>query len=160
MTKAITRNIRTGSELSQAVVFLQNQSSFPLQMIIKPGKEPRSIQQNRLAFQWYKDAAEQGDHSPEEYRALCKLWYGVPILRAEDDEFRAKYDKVVKQMPYETKLALMDEPFDFPVSRLMSVKQMTRYLDKIWFHFSSKGFQLTDPALIGIDDYAKWERAA
>ncbi|MET3998843.1 hypothetical protein ABIE60_000818 [Marinobacterium sp. MBR-109] len=25
-------------------------------------------------------------------------------------------------------------------------------------HFTGKGFQLTDPAMMGIDDYSKWER--
>ena len=159
MAKAVTRNIRTASELNQAVIFLQNQSKFPLQLTLKPGKEPRSSQQNRLAFQWYKDAAEQGDHTAAEYRCLCKLHFGIPIMRTDDD-FRAKYDRVVKPMPYETKLALMDEPFNFPVTSLMSVKQFTQYLDRMWHHFTGKGFQLTDPTMMGIDDYSKWEREA
>lgn len=158
MAKSVTRNIRTASELNQAALLLQNQSKFPLQMVLKPGKEPRSSQQNRLAFQWYKDAAEQGDHTAEEYRCLCKLHFGIPIMR-QDDDFRAKYDRVVKPMPYGTKLALMDEPFNFPVTSLMSVKQFTRYLDRIWHHFTSKGFRLTDPAMMGIDDYMKWDRS-
>lgn len=159
MGKAITRNIRTASELNQAVLFLQNQSVFPLQMTLKPGKEPRSSQQNRLAFQWYKDAADQGDHSAEEYRCLCKLHFGVPILR-EDPEFRERYDAVIKPLAYEVKLAMMGDPFNFPVTSLMSVKQFTQYLDRVWHHFTGRGYQLTDPAMMGIDDYEKWERVA
>jgi hypothetical protein len=157
LSKAVTRTIKSASDLNMAVAFLQNQSVFPLQMVLKPGKEPRSAQQNRLAFQWYKDAADQGDHTAAEYRCLCKLHFGIPIMR-EDDEFRAKYDAVIKPLAYEIKLALMDEPFNFPVTSLMSVKQFTRYLDRIWHHFTSKGFRLTDPAMLGIDDYSKWER--
>lgn len=155
--KTVNRCIKSYSDLQQTVTFLNNQSQFPLQITIKAGKEPRSVQQNRLAFQWYKDAAEQGDHTAEEYRSLCKLWFGIPIMR-EDDDFRAKYDRVIKGLPYETKLSLMDEPFNFPVTSLMSVKQFTRYLDRVWNHFSDKGYQLTDPALMGIDDYQAWAR--
>lgn len=155
--KTVNRCIKSYSDLQQTVTFLNNQSQFPLQITIKAGKEPRSAQQNRLAFQWYKDAAEQGDSTAPQYRAQCKLWFGVPIMR-EDEDFRIKYDEVIKGLPYETKIALMDEPFNFPITSLMNVKQFTRYLDCVWNHFSDKGFQLTDPSLLGIDDYEAWAR--
>jgi hypothetical protein len=159
VSKQITRNVKTFSELNQAILLLENQTKFPLQLVIKPGKEPRSQQQNRLALQWYKDLESQGDQTAAEYRCVCKLELGIPILR-EDDEFRTKYDRVIKHLDYETKLAMMDEPFNFPVTSLMSVKQFTRYLDSIWYRYTCKGIQLTDPSLLGIDDYQKWARAA
>lgn len=156
--RQITRNIRSASELNQAALLLQNQSKFPLQMVLKPGKEPRSSQQNRLQFQWFNDAEQQGDDTAIGYRAYCKLHIGVPILRAEDEEFRAVYDAIIKPAPYEHKLMMMREPIDLPVTSRMSIKQFTKYLDAVWHHFTSKGFQLTDPAMMGIDDYSKWER--
>lgn len=110
----------------------------------------RSLPQNRLQMQWCNEAALQGDHTAEEYRAYCKLHLGVPILR-EDEDFMAKYDQVIKPLPYETKLALMAEPFDFPVSRLMSTPQMKRYLDAMYQHFTGLGFRLTDPNWQGWD---------
>ncbi len=39
----------------------------------------------------------------------------------------------------------MQVPFDFGVTRLMSVKQQTAYLDAIHRHFSEQGVVLTDP---------------
>lgn len=155
--KTITRSIKSFSELQQTITFLNNQSKFPLQVTIKPGKEPRRAKQNRLAFQWYKDAAEQGDQTMEQYRCECKLRLGVPIMR-EDDDFRVKYDQVIKELPYVTKLALMGDPFNFPITSLMTVTQFTQYLDSVWNHFCNQGFQLTDPNLLGIDDYEEWAR--
>jgi hypothetical protein len=92
------------------------------------------------------EIAEQlGDRTPEEVRGYCKLTIGVPILRAENEAFRERYDAIVKPLPYEQKLALMMEPLDFPITRLMSTKQATAYLDGVHRHFSEKGIVLTDP---------------
>jgi hypothetical protein len=93
-----------------------------------------------------REAAEQfGDRTAENVRGWGKLHHGVPILRAESDEYRARYDKVFKPLDYETKLELMQEPFDFPVTRLMNVSQKTRYLDAIHRALSEMGVCLTDP---------------
>jgi hypothetical protein len=105
----------------------------------------RSIEQNRLQRLWLNEAAEQGDHTAEEYRAYCKLTLGVPILRAENEEFAEQYDRLVKPLPYETKLQLMMEPIDFPVTRLMTSKQKSTYLDQMFRLFEGMGFRLTDP---------------
>lgn len=124
--------------------FLEGQ---PLPLTVSIGKGgKRSLKQNRLQRQWINEIAEQlGDQTPEEVRGLCKLQFGVPILRAENEEFRAKYDAVVRPLPYETKIALMQEPLDFPVSRLLTTRQATNYLDAIHRHFSERGIVLTDP---------------
>ena len=106
----------------------------------------RSLAQNRLGRQWCNEIAEQlGDRTAEEVRAECKLTHGVPILRAENDHFCEKYDKTVKPLPYETKLAIMAEPLDMPVTRLMTTKQKTAYLDAIHRHYTEQGCKLTSP---------------
>ena len=46
----------------------------------------------------------------------------------------------------------MAEPFDFPVTRLMTVKQHKRYLDAIYVHYTGLGFGLTDPENLWSDD--------
>jgi hypothetical protein len=51
----------------------------------------------------------------------------------------------VRPLPYTQKLALMMEPLDFPITRLMTTKQATAYLDGVHRHFSEKGIVLTDP---------------
>ena len=112
--------------------------------VSKGGK--RSVKQNRLQMLWLNEISQQKeDTTVEEIRAYCKLTIGVPILRAENETFREKYDAVVKRLPYEQKIALMMEPLDFPVTRLMSTKQATAYLDGLHRHFSEKGITLTDP---------------
>lgn len=106
----------------------------------------RSNEQNRLQRLWVKEIAEQlGDQTPEEIRGYCKLTMGVPILRRDDDRFREKYDEAFKPLGYEQKLALMMEPFDFAVTRLMTTAQKTEYLNEIVRHFATQGCVLTQP---------------
>jgi hypothetical protein len=124
--------------------FLEDQPLPVTVALTKGGK--RSLRQNKLQRLWINEIAEQlADQSPEEVRGYCKLTIGVPILRAENDTFRERYDAIVRPLPYEQKLALMMEPLDFPISRLMTTKQATAYLDGIHRHFSEKGIVLTDP---------------
>lgn len=105
----------------------------------------RSGAQNRLSQRWYSDAARQlGDRTHEDLRAECKLRFGVPILRAENEAFRLSYDRIMKHLPYEAKLEAV-KAFDLPVTRLMSVKQMTAYMDEVQREFSRQGVWLTDP---------------
>ena len=81
----------------------------------------------------------------EEVRAYCKLTIGIPILRAESELFAQKYDEHIRRLPYETKLAMMAEPFDFPVTRLMTTAQKTRYLDEVQRHFGAQGVVFSSP---------------
>ena len=151
--KTITRTIKTLSEMHKLCKYLQQIGDYPVNVTIKPGQEPRSSKQNRLFWQWMQDLEAQGDQTSQEYRAECKLHYGVPILRAENESFRQQYDQHVKPLPYESKLAIMVEPIDFPVTRLMTVKQEKQMLDVIWNHFTGLGFQLTDPGSLGLEQY-------
>lgn len=111
----------------------------PFHITVKEGDEPRRDRQNRFAFEAYKQVAKiLGDRDAEEVRAETKLRVGVPIMRVDDD-FREKYDTHVKGLPYETKLALMVEPFDFPVTRMMSVKQMADYITRMLAYWDAQG---------------------
>jgi hypothetical protein len=139
----VQRIIETEQDRHMLFRFLEGQK-LPMTVDIKAGGR-RTAKQNRLQRQWMNEIAMQSDMTPEEARGYCKLHFGVPILREEDGEFREKYDRVVKPLDYETKLMLMQEPFDFPVTRLMTVKQHTVYLDAVYQHFAARGFDLTDP---------------
>lgn len=113
---------------------------------IEPEKDARTAAQNRLQHKWHLEAAQQlRDESAEDKRAYCKAHFGLPILLAEDEKFRAEYDRVMRPLPYETKLALMKAPFDLPVTRLMTVEQKCRYLDAVQAHYTSQGVRLTLP---------------
>lgn len=108
--------------------------------------EKRSLPQNALSFALYKQIGQQvDDQSIKDIRAECKLVHGIPILRAASDEFRDLYDRVVKPHDYETKLALMCEPVDFPVTSLMNKKQFSEYVDTIIRHYSQQGIVIVHP---------------
>lgn len=116
---------------------------LPVTVTVRKGAR-RSTEQNRLQRLWMTEIGEQLGMSPEEARGYCKLTIGVPIMR-EDDAFRERYDSMVKPLPYETKIALMMEPFDFAVTRHMTTEQKARYLDEIQRHFAQQGVMLTQP---------------
>lgn len=87
----------------------------------------RSSLQNALSHTWYEQiATELREDTPVDVKAECKLRYGVPILRAEEPEFRDAYDAVLKPLSYEAKLRAMHY---WPVTSLMSTTQLSQYLD-------------------------------
>jgi len=119
---------------------------FPYTVSVVDGRK-RSVEQNRLQRMWMNEAADQlGEYTADEYRAYCKLHFGVPILRCEDEDFCKKYDEMFKgRFDYEEKLRLMADPWDFPVTRLMKMGQKKRYLDDVHMYFTKLGVQLTEP---------------
>lgn len=140
----VTRVIKTAEDLALLVQYLRARPR-PYTVDIAKGAH-RSVDQNRLQRLWINEIAEQlADHTPEEIRGLCKLQFGVPILRAENERFCEMYDRYVKPRSYEEKLALMMEPLDMPVTRLMTTDQKTRYLDDLSRHFLAQGVVLTEP---------------
>lgn len=133
-----THTIRDNDQL-QGLIRLLSHRELPITVNICKGIK-RSIEQNRLQRKWINAAAEQLDQStPEELRGYCKLTFGVPILRLENEEFRRKYDENVRGLSYETQLAIMTTPLDMPVTRLMTTKQTKAYLDAIIRCFSELG---------------------
>lgn len=139
-----TRSVMDDDEAANLMAYLRN-TPMPFTITVTPGKK-RSTDQNRLQRLWINEIAEQrGDITPEEVRGQCKLEIGVPILRAENEVFAEEYDRLIKPLPYETKLGLMMEPFDFGVTRIMTAKQKTKYLDQLHKTWVERGIILTDP---------------
>jgi hypothetical protein len=138
------RIVETEYERRQAIRFIEGHK-LPMTIGIEAiGK--RSARQNRLNRQWMLDIAGQMEGWSAEYtRGYCKLHFGIPILRADDEDFCREYDALVRPLPYEHKLKLMMVPFDFGVTRRMTTKQQTAYLDAVHRHFSEQGVALTDP---------------
>lgn len=118
---------------------------FPITVSWTKGEPTRRERQNRLAQRWFTDIAKHfGDRDHEDVRAECKLRFGVPILRAEDEAFRASYDGIMKHLPYEAKLKAV-RAWDLPVTRLMTVKQMSAFMDAVQREYLPHGVRLTDP---------------
>jgi len=115
----------------------------PVEVSFRDYNPKRSMPQNDISHAWYAEAAKTlRDDTANGIRAYCKLHYGIPILRADDAEFKEKYDRIIRDMPYAQKLELMAEPFDFPVTRLMNKAQMKTYLDSVYVYLTGRGVML------------------
>ena len=113
-----------------------------LRASIKTGKD-RSLPQNALTHVWYEQIArELREDDALGWKCYCKLHHGVPILRAEDDEFRQTYDSTIKGMGYEQKLRVMRL---FPVTSLMTRDQLSKYAEAVREDFAARGVFLEFP---------------
>lgn len=110
-----------------------------LRISVKTGKA-RSLPQNAFTHAWYGQIARELREDDElGWKCYCKLHHGVVILRAEDGEFREAYDTVIKPLDYETKLMAMRH---WPVTSLMTKKQLTKYADLVRDDFYQRGVLL------------------
>jgi len=140
-----TSRIITGQDEAESLQALLSNKVYPYTVAIRDGKH-RTNNQNRLQYKWYQEAADQlQDQTAEDYRAYCKLHFGVPILRNCHEAFAEKYDRLIKPLPYEIKIEYMQEPLGFPVTSLMNTKQKKQYLDAVNTHLAGLGVLLTDP---------------
>ena len=113
-----------------------------LRVNVKTGKD-RSLDQNAISHAWYEQVSrELREGTPEDVKCECKLRFGVPILRAEDLDFREVYDASIKKLTYEQKLKAMRF---LPVTSLMLVKQLSRYLQDMQGDFAKRGVLLLFP---------------
>ena len=140
-----THIVRSAEDMERVARLVGNLKP-PLTITVTSGAS-RSLEQNKLQRLWCMEAAEQlGDRTAEEIRGFCKLHYGVPIMREGHEDFRETYDRLIKPLPYETKLAFMMEPLDFPITRLMTVGEKSQYLDAMHKGLSELGVKLTEPS--------------
>lgn len=149
MSKKIKRWVKNEGDRELLLSYINN-LDLSFTVTIQQGLiEKRSNDQNRLQRLWINEAEQQGDMTAEEYRAYCKLHFGVPMLRNENDTFAELYDsKIRDRVPaytYEQKLEFMAIPWDMHVTRLMTVKQHDKYLNMMHDHFTSLGMILTIP---------------
>lgn len=126
---------------------LRNKRDYPYMCKIEKG-EPRSLRQNRLYHKWMQELAEQ-DSDPSNdaawYTAYCKYHFGLKILAAADIEYQEFFNNCLRPLPYETRLKAMYEPYGFPVTSEMNMKQMTQFLDEIQKSAAENGMILTQP---------------
>lgn len=136
-----SRVIKTDAQF-EAVGRLLAGMKRPFTLSWKAGAD-RSLDQNALHWKWAGEAAHQlGDRTADELQREWKLTIGVPILRSEDDDFRAFYDLALKPRTYEEKLAAMRY---VPVTSVMTVPQFSQFLDEIWRKCQENGIALTLP---------------
>ena len=108
----------------------------------KTGKA-RSLDQNAISHAWYEQIArELREEDALGWKCYCKLHHGIPILRAEDEDFRESYDTTIKGMSYEQKLKVMSI---LPVTSLMTKPQLSKYLEAMQEDFARRGVRIEFP---------------
>lgn len=137
-----TRTVKNADDLALLKVYLDGRKR-PFTVDVTDGRD-RSAEQNRLSHKWYAEIAEQTGEAVEDVRARCKLEIGVPIMREASDKFRATYDRLIRPLDYDDKLALIRDT-DMPVTRLMKVADMSQYMDEVFRRHAEFGIVLTIP---------------
>jgi len=99
----------------------------------------RSNDQNSLMWAWSRDIERHQHEDAGWAHRYNKLRIGVPILRRDSEAFRALYDRLLKPMAYEDKLEAMEI---IEVTRGMTVKQMTEFLESVQRHWAKQGLVL------------------
>jgi len=108
----------------------------------KAGKA-RSLNLNDISHVWYEQMAmEDRQNDVVGHKCYCKLHHGVPILRAEDSDFRETYDAAIKGLTYEQKLVTMKL---LPVTSLMTSAQFLKYLEAIQADYAGRNMVLCFP---------------
>src|SRR5690554_3452481 len=111
--------------------------SAPEDWVVRIGPPPRTLAQNAGTHVLYEIiAAALPEDDALGWKCYCKLHHGVPILRAEDEQFRETYDATIKGLPYEKKLALMRY---LPVTSLMDKRQINKYIEALQADFEPRG---------------------
>ena len=103
----------------------------------------RSLDQNAFSHAWYAQMALE-DRQDDElgHKCYCKLHHGVPILRAENPEFRESYDAAIRGLTYAQKLQVMKL---LPVTSLMTKPQLSKYLEAVQADYAKRGVYLSFP---------------
>lgn len=143
MTTTITVNSAHSLHQAQKRIADEWEAHKFLRVSVRTGKN-RSLNQNAISHAWYEQISrELGEGTPEDVKCECKLRFGVPILRAEDEDFREMYDASIKRhLSYEQKLKAMRF---LPVTSLMTKNQLSRYLEDMQREYAGRGVRLEFP---------------
>lgn len=126
--------INSAPSLSDAIGMLREcfDKHRYFQITINTDKK-RSINQNYVAHGWYAQVSkEEAEYTPEEIKSLCKYHFGLPILRAEDEEYNDFCELVIDPLPYEDRIKAM---VFTPCTSLMTTKQKALYMEHVQSHY-------------------------
>jgi len=144
--------LRTEHMKKQAVAAVQAAEvnpKKPVSVQVKTYDMKRSEAQNKVSHLWYKEISEQGgEYTPEQIKCRAKKHFGVPIMLADCENFNEAWLKAIQAFPtYEEQV---DELLAFfPVTSLMTTKQMSQYLTD-FYRVQGRGYKLTDPKVYGL----------
>ena len=141
MPSRIIRNVADLASLFKLVGALK----LPITISWIAGAD-RSDEQNQTMWMWANEVADQlQDRDAADVQAMWKLTIGIPILRGDDAAFRDAYDKTVKGLTYADKIKVMRD-LHFPVTSIMKVRQMCRFMNQVQQQCDEMGLSLTQPA--------------
>lgn len=113
-----------------------------LKVTARVGKS-RSLPQNALQHVWYTQMAmEDRSDDIRGHTRHCKLTHGVPILCADDPEYRAACRRMLGPLPYEARMEAMDW---YPVTRFFTKEQESKYLEAVQADYGSRSIYLEFP---------------
>jgi len=95
----------------------------------------RSLSQNALWAVWYKVIADQVGEDIRQVKRQCKLTYGVPIMCAWDDGFRAIWDA---KFANDTEIQQLYMMKYLPVTSLMNKTQGNLYTETLQREFAEQ----------------------
>jgi len=107
---------------------------------IKETKLTRKDSQNRLSHVWYGQISKERGYKKTEAHTLCKLEFGIPIMKRDFDGFATHWAELERNLSYEQilyQVKLMD------VTSILGVKQMAEYLTDMQTHWAEEGIILT-----------------
>lgn len=113
-----------------------------LQVKVRKGRT-RSIPQNAIQHAWYTQMAlEDRQEDQRGHTRYCKLTHGVPVLCADDPEYRASCRRMLGPLSYESRFEAMDW---FPVTRFFTKEQESKYLEAVQSDYRKRGVHLEFP---------------
>lgn len=124
--------------------------SFPVEVEIKDITR-RSNPQNNIGHKIYERAGDYlygGDALRA--KSESKLFFGVPILRRDSEDYQRVYDQNIRPLNYELKIFLMGgdnsspNPSPMAITSIMTKKQKSEYIDRLFQHWTEQGVPLGD----------------
>lgn len=88
--------------------------------------DKRSLDQNSATRLCYKQIQEHKEWTAKETERHCKLIYGVPILRRDDEVQNYVFSQTIDKGNYEQKLKMMDA---FAVTSIMNTAQLSEMIE-------------------------------
>lgn len=111
----------------------------PFTIGVKPRR--RKLSSNALSHVWYTELSKQRcDLSAAEYKQLCKLDHGAPILVRDSQKFRNFWESFFVNLSRPEQLAAMKY---ISISSLLTPKQFNEYLNQIVMQYAPEGVVLT-----------------
>ena len=137
-----TRRVMTEQGARTLVEFLTD-LPLPYTVTIGDGAK-RTIQQNALLHQWYGQIAKHlGDRTAMQIKGECHVAYGVPI-RLRCPVFCRVWERMFFGLSHEQQCFLFERGI-LAMTREMTTKELTEYMDAMSLHYRSQGVVLTDP---------------